>query len=50
VPLKVVPKPARGSENCSEAGYECTVHQKKLTNESEGKPEQKFDSALYVQV
>jgi hypothetical protein len=29
------------------AGYECTVHWKKFTNESKGKPKQKFYGAFF---
>jgi hypothetical protein len=41
--LKIVPKAACDPENCSSA---MNVHWRKSTNESEGKPEQKFDVAF----
>jgi hypothetical protein len=44
VPLKVVKKPACDSEIVPKAGYECA--KEKLTNGSQGKPEQKFDAAF----
>jgi hypothetical protein len=44
VPLKVVPKPGCDSEHCSESRL--NVHYNKSTNESKGKPEQKFDAAF----
>jgi hypothetical protein len=42
MPLKVVPKPARNSENCSEASYECMLDSWPIG----ARPEKKFDAAF----
>jgi hypothetical protein len=40
--------PPEISENVPKAGYECKL--RKMTNESTGKPEQKFDAAFRITV
>ncbi len=44
MPLKVGAKPPVILKIVLEAGYECTLEES--TNESKGKPEQKFDAAF----
>ncbi len=46
--LKLFRKPPTILKIVPTAGYECTVHWRKSTNETEEKPEQNFDTASRI--